>query len=266
MIQFEAHSRKLALEWIKRLRELVKYWTRRHRVDARQEMELQRAASGDLRADPKQIERYGDGFIPDLFTDPEDVSQYLGSFWNWSILLARRSLIRCGRVFFRKGIRGPFKLMLMCLVAGHAVFFHIKSGNQFNAYHRSRTVNLLDAYVISGRAAVESIASSDDDTHFARRYQDGLECNDSVQDTLFIIWCTKLRTDYGMGATSENVAAPPPPNLNAKRKVIVLKTRSKLERDAWCWAINMELERLARVHADREDAARNAGGVAEIRR
>ena len=79
--------------------------------------------------------------------------------------------------------------MQMCLVTGHIVFFHIKQGNQMNVYHRSRTVNLLDTLVTSGKAALESISSyAEEEAHFARRYADGLECDDPAQDTLFIIW------------------------------------------------------------------------------
>lgn len=35
-------------------------------------------------------------------------------------------------------------------------------------------------------------------------------------------------------------------SLKAKRRVLVLKARSKLERDGWCWALNTEIERLSR--------------------
>ena len=71
------------------------------------------------------------------------------------------------------------------------MLFHIESDNGLNAYHRSRTVNLLDAHVISGRAATDSV-DTDEEVHFARRYQDGLETNDSTEDTLFIIWYSDI--------------------------------------------------------------------------
>ena len=45
-----------------------------------------------------------------------------------------------------------------------------------------------------------------------------------------------------VGNTSNHAVLP----LKAKRRVIVLKARSKLERDAWCWALNTEIERLSR--------------------
>jgi Pleckstrin homology domain len=42
---------------------------------------------------------------------------------------------------------------------------------------------------------------------------------------------------------ASKVAAQP---LKAKNRVLVLKARSKLERDAWCWALNTEIERFSR--------------------
>ncbi len=39
------------------------------------------------------------------------------------------------------------------------------------------------------------------------------------------------------------------PSLNGQQKMLVLRARSKLERDEWCWALNVEMERLVRLHA-----------------
>ena len=39
----------------------------------------------------------------------------------------------------------------------------------------------------------------------------------------------------------------------------IFRTRSKLERDAWVWAINVEIEKVVRASKDREEAVRQAG-------
>ena len=49
------------------------------------------------------------------------------------------------------------------------------------------------------------------------------------------------------------------PPLHAKRKLGVFRTRSKLERDAWVWAINVEIEKVVRASREREEAVRQAG-------
>ena len=91
-----------------------------------------------------------------------------------------------------------------------------------------------------------------------------------IQIRLYSLNTTDERYRYRKSGKDQNMQhhtdkSPPPPNLDAKRKAIVLKTRSKLERDAWCWAINMEIDRLAESQSRREEVARNAGGVAQIR-
>ena len=63
---------------------------------------------------------------------------------------------------------------------------------------------------------------------------------------------SRLRT-AGAGSITD---VPP---LNAKRKIAVFRTRSKLERDTWVWALNVEIEKIVRASRAREDAVREAG-------
>lgn len=51
------------------------------------------------------------------------------------------------------------------------------------------------------------------------------------------------------------------PPLSAKRKIAVYRTRSKLERDAWVWAIKSEIEKAVRGTKEREALVRSAGGL-----
>ena len=82
---------------------------------------------------------------------------------------------------------------------------------------------------------------------------------------LFIVW-------YRPHAPAVDDIAPPPDlnasstvsALSAKRKLVIFKTRSKLERDAWCWAINCEIEKLMRAGRDREEKLRQTGGLVKI--
>ena len=49
------------------------------------------------------------------------------------------------------------------------------------------------------------------------------------------------------------------PPLSGKRKLAVYRTRSKLERDAWVWAINAEIDKAVRAAEERESRVREAG-------
>ena len=43
------------------------------------------------------------------------------------------------------------------------------------------------------------------------------------------------------------------PRTQQKHKTLILKARSKLECDAWCWALNSELERVVRATGEKQE-------------
>lgn len=140
----------------------------------------------------------------------------------------------------------------MILTLGCLVQYHIKR-NSSVYLRQSRLINLADAYVCSGYLAALALPRDQYDAAappVARRYQDGLEVDDSDEDTLFVILyrskATLARNDQNQGP------ATTAPKLGAKRKLAVFRTRSKLERDAWCWAIGCEIEKLARKTKGKE--------------
>ncbi|CAE6440171.1 unnamed protein product [Rhizoctonia solani] len=282
VVRFEvgAYSRNICLEWIANLRKLIKYWTRRHRVDARDEMELVFAAQGRARFTTQRVGReeapegllfkkhivnnkltpYLSGWIPDA------ASPYLAKFWNWCVLDGCRTIVKAGRLYTKRGIRKQFKHHFHVLTAGHLVLYHITPN--VTSYHRhSRTINLADAYVYSGQIAIRSLpraAGVDSRQKIPRRYQDGLESDDSEEDTTFIIWYRPHSTRKPMDPLSSETAIKDEPTiapLGGKHKLIICKARSRLERDAWCWVLNTEIERLSRALPTREKHMRNQGAL-----
>ena len=141
--------------------------------------------------------------------------------------------------------------MQLVLVSGHLVEYNIMGTS---LHHRRRgVVHLLDAYVCSGYLAAQRLPEGQyrpDDPPLPRRYQDGLESDDLEEDTLFMIWWLRAPTKI-----PENTV----PALAAKRKISVYRTRSKLERDAWVWAIKTEIEKAVRASREREAKVREAG-------
>lgn len=127
-------------------------------------------------------------------------------------------------------------------------------------HKRDKVIPLLDAYLCSGYFAAQYLPEGQYDANappVARRYQDGLETEDGEEDTLFVLWY-RIPKGAAPGVQRSNVSADVPP-LTAKRKAAVFRTRSKLERDAWVWAINVEIEKVVRASSVREEAVRNAG-------
>lgn len=156
------------------------------------------------------------------------------------------------------------------LVSGHLVKFLI-SGRTSLHHRRHKLINLLDAYTCSGYLAAQHLPDGQyhpDNPPLARRYQDGLESDEREEDTLFMLWYrgnvvvgeTPSSTDGGASKKDKgkNVGADVPP-LSGKRKLAVFRTRSKLERDAWVWAINAEIDKAVRAAEDRENRVREAG-------
>ena len=143
----------------------------------------------------------------------------------------------------------------LVLVQGHLVEYNITGTS---LHHRKRgIVHLLDAYVCSGYLAAQHLPEGQyhpDDPPLPRRYQDGLESDDLDEDTLFMIWW--YRRGGSKPTVISNASIPP---LSAKRRVAVFRTRSKLERDIWVWAIRSEIEKLVRAAREREALVGDSG-------
>ncbi|TBU28603.1 Pleckstrin homology domain-containing protein [Dichomitus squalens] len=264
VLRFEAYSCATALEWIVRLRQLVSYWKKRHQVDARLEMNIAHVSTGRERITPQRPREdhphsAGHDTPPEPLPNHEAALPELTFFYNWCVLDGCRAILKCGRLHGRKGWWGQYKHIQLVLLSGHLVQFEISHKSSLH-HRRDKVINLLDAYVCSGYFAAQYLPEGQYDANkppVARRYQDGLETDDVEEDTLFIVWYRNVR-GQAEGVRRNNAAADVPP-LKTKRKAGVFRTRSKLERDAWVWAINVEIEKVARASREREEAVRQAG-------
>ncbi|KAH9042028.1 hypothetical protein EDB85DRAFT_1218171 [Lactarius pseudohatsudake] len=230
VIRFETWSAKVAIEWIERLRALIRYWTLRHFVDTRQEMDVVHYATGRPRITPQRLrhEECEKDHPPEPQANPAIVLPYLSSIYHRCVYEGCRPIVKAGRVFVRQGLHG-----------------------RYNVSRRGKPVSLLDAYVVSGVFAAQALPKGQynpNNPATPRRYADGLESDDSEENTLFTVYYVPRKM-----AQAEKV-----PSLNVAKKVMVFRCRSRVERDVWCWAMNTEIEKLARERRDREKL-RNAG-------
>ncbi|KIJ54719.1 hypothetical protein M422DRAFT_240799 [Sphaerobolus stellatus SS14] len=247
VIRYETYSCKVAQEWVERLRALVEYWKQRHRADAADEMKILAASkhgSGPVTRRPAP-----DPLRPPRVMGDDESAENLPAFWNWCVLEGCLAMVRSGRLFTKRKLRGQYRLMQLVLVSGHLVQFHITPQSSQN--FRALTISLLDAYVCSGHYATQSLPLGEFSTSqppLPRRFQDGLENEDHEWDTVFLIWYRP----HAMGKTMNDPTNASIPSLKSKHKVLLAKARSKLERDSWCWALNAEIERLSRMTKERE--------------
>jgi hypothetical protein len=164
----------------------------------------------------------------------------------------------------------------MYLVNGHLVPFRIGSGNALQSVMRKK-INLLDAYVCSGYLAALTLPKGQycpNAPIVARRYEDGVEANDREEDMLIVIRYRKHTPELpqrpGIALVPDSKASNSTsgsqwiPSLSEKHKVLVLRTRSKIERDAWCWALNTEIEKLTRKQTEREEKLRHTGNLRKL--
>lgn len=230
---------------------------------------------------------------PEAPPDPDASLPELSAFYNWCTLDGCRPILKIGRLFARKGLRGHYKCVViscnnnsfslcmfliviptsrhiqLVLVSGHLVTFLITGKSSLHSRQR-KLINLLDAYTCSGYLAAQHLPDGQyhpDSPPLARRYQDGLESDECEEDTLFTLW---YRAHVVVSETPSNAEAytakerpkkvgSDVPPLSGKRKLGVYRTRSKLERDAWVWAINAEIDKAVRGAEERESRVREAG-------
>lgn len=129
---------------------------------------------------------------------------------------------------------------------------------------RRRQINLIDAYVLSGFYSSMLLPNGEYKANapsIPRRYDDGLEVDDSEEEMLFTI-CYRGRAPI-LDGTQHESGEKELPKLTAKRKLAVFRARSKVERDGWCWAINSEINRILGSSAviEREEQLRETGGL-----
>ncbi|KAF9013461.1 Pleckstrin homology domain-containing protein [Cyathus striatus] len=267
VIRFEAHSCHAANEWIHRLRALILYWKARHRVDAKEEVELAQAVRSRLTPQVRACQ--GEHETAPL--PPPDLSApfpAMNNLFNWCTIGRCKSIVKGGKLYVRKGLRGQYKLVQMFLVNGHLIQFQIKPQSSLHTAKRKK-ISLMDAYVCSGYFAAIALPKGQYSPNApppARRYQDGLEADDRDEDMLFMIWYRPQTIIFNNKSDLQaNISAPvvskSVPNLSTKFKLLVCRTRSKLERDSWCWALNCEIEQIVREQKDREQKLREMGNL-----
>lgn len=94
----------MAIEWIERLRALSVYWKRRHRADARQEIELAQAQRPRLTPLTRVCHHE-----PEASVAGASAYATIDMTYNWCVLEGCKPIVNGGRIYMRKGLSGQFK-------------------------------------------------------------------------------------------------------------------------------------------------------------
>ncbi len=111
----------MAIEWIERLRALLLYWKRWHRTDAQQEIELAQAQRPRLTPLTRVCHDEHEA------ASVADQSAYgsVDTFYNWCVLEGCKPIVRGGRIYMRRGLRGQFKCVLFFFLKKMLFILHL---------------------------------------------------------------------------------------------------------------------------------------------
>ena len=104
----QAHSCRVAVQWIKRLRALIFYWKQRHRSDAQHEMDL--AQVDRPRLTPRMSKCQTHAPLELQSTLSSLVTMYSTS--NWCMIQGCHPILRGGKLFMKEGFRGQYKSVI----------------------------------------------------------------------------------------------------------------------------------------------------------
>lgn len=176
-------------------------------------------------------------------------------------------------MYHKSHLHGTFQNFYHILTRGYLTFFkaHKRSitGRAINeCYHKRKgIINLSDCYVYSGSvtehelmytSSVRYISTVNGEHKLPRLYGDGMDCFDDDEECTFVIWegqkknvlkFDKKGKDGDGGNINDNddgllnALVQKKTKLDHSGKTWVFRTRSRIEREEWVWAINVEIER-----------------------
>jgi hypothetical protein len=158
--------------------------------------------------------------------DPAASASILSRVFNWCLLEGCRAIIRCGRFYVKKGLRGQFQQRYLLLLPGTLLEFVLASrpsrltssakqpsrASRYQThqrdlhvrpiptvYHRRKsTLSLRGCYVYSGRLATSLLAQQSNGTWDPADYQqkfpriytssDGLRVSDEEEDCTLVVF------------------------------------------------------------------------------
>lgn len=79
-------------------------------MDAKQEMDLAYHGTGKPRLTPfSPVHAIDQDSAPEPPPDPEASLPELSTMFNWCVIQQCRPILKCGKLFIRKGLRGQYK-------------------------------------------------------------------------------------------------------------------------------------------------------------
>ncbi|EIM20835.1 hypothetical protein WALSEDRAFT_69510 [Wallemia mellicola CBS 633.66] len=272
--KFEAPSVALCFEWIRSLGELCLYWNKRTRKDARLLMEISNCGLGA----PNTANALNQTVLPTTndedetprVEDPDAGGPLLSHLWNWTVLNNVKPIMKIGKCFMRKSFRGTWSEYILILTADGmlhrwniAPLNPAKKSKKANEIlnRKKSTISLHHTFVLTSDDMILVNSNQDEGTEPSRGYRttskraakapdrlydDGyIACESEPSELAFILWCRSK--------SKKSVES-----LDKKAEKFEIRTRSRLERDHWCWCLEVIIDK---VSEQNNDLLRNVSGI-----
>jgi hypothetical protein len=273
VVRLQAFSKGTKKEWIKRLRALTKYWTRRASQDLALFKSVRQQNLDTLKIDMQAEAWFG------MFASKWEVTKSFASpeLYNLCGIANCRAVHRSGILFRKPRVHGTFSRCHVILCHGHLVVFkdtlRSATGKTVSHIHHERiaSIDLRECYLYSGLITANDLLYQNrtfdnnrpGNDALPRMYlEDGWASADDDAMTTFVLWTGQHK---GWFRAREAAAAEQQgqqktagtrnklkrvSQLGTKGRAIVFKARSRAERDHWVLGIETEIERSTALTED----------------
>lgn len=281
VIRLQSYNVAAKVEWMKRLRLLVKYWHQR----AKEDMDLYKSVR-EQNLEALQIDERAEAQVGS-FAYKWEVGQSYASptMYNLCGISSCRSIHMSGHLFRKPRRHATFTRCHVLLSGGHLLIFQDTlrkhSGQKLAHIHQERvgSIDLNGSYLYSGLLTENDLlyqnqtfdANTPGHHALPRIYlEDAWTSIDEDAMTTFVIWHAKSKSWFrsshyvddvrnaerensvnSMGQSDDGKSGRTKTKLARVSKLgttgrsVVFKARSRAERDHWVLAIQIEIERLA---------------------
>lgn len=270
VVRLQAFNKAARDEWIKRLKQLVNYWTQRKKADMDLYKSTREQNLRELGIDERAEAVVGQ------FAYKWEVGQSFASptLYNLCGIAGCRTIHLSGVLFRKPRKHTTFERCHVILSHGHLIIFQDtlrkRTGKKLGHIHHERiaSIDLKGCYLYSGLLTENDLLyqnrtfDSNTPGHNAlpRVYlEDQWTSTDEDAMTTFVVWHAKSNSWFKSASTvddldkkerSENdktikTKLTRVSQLGATGRSVVFKARSRAERDHWVLAIQVEIERLA---------------------
>lgn len=262
VIRLQAFDVEMKKEWMRRLRDLIRYWKHRHVAD----MELYKTVRRQ-NLERLQIDEEMEAVVGQFARKWEVIKAYASpELYNMCGISCCRTIHLSGPLYRKPKRHSLFASVHCILIPGHILLFSTtlrkRDGRSIPHTHCDRmdSIDLTDCYLYSGLMTENDLLyqnqtfDSNNPGHNALPrlwVDDGWTSRDEDVMTCFVIWKPRSKGWFRQPESGGNVPHEKMKtklkrvaNLGKKGRSIVFKARSRAERDHWVLAIGAEIERL----------------------